>query len=145
MILKPDKGNAVVILDRSVYNEQIYNILSDSGKFYKLSVDSTHTRQTKLQNFLRRLTKSGLFNDRVYENIYPSGSQPARSYGLPKIHKVKSDLEIPPFWPIISSLGTYNYNLSKWLVSLLSLLVPNDYSTKDTFTFQYITNLFYLT
>ena len=39
VILKPDKGNAVVIMDRSVYNQQIYNILSDGTKFSKLSVD----------------------------------------------------------------------------------------------------------
>ena len=135
VILKPDKGNAVVILDRSIYNEQIYNILRDETKFSKLSVDPTITRQTKLQTFLRRLKKFGLFSEKVYEDIYPSGAQPARIYGLPKIHKVKSDQEIPPFRPIISSLGTYNYNLSKWLVSLLGPLVPDEHSTKDTFTF----------
>ena len=135
VILKPDKGNAVVIMDRSVYNQQIYNILSDGTKFSKLSVDPTFTRQTKLQNFLRRIKNFGLFSDSVYEHIYPSGAKPARIYGLPKIHKVKSDLEIPPFRPIISSLGTYNYNLSQWLVSLLSPLVPDNHSTKDTFTF----------
>ena len=35
--------------------------------------------------------------------------------------------------PIVSSTGTFNYNLASFLCNLLSHLVPNDYSCKDTF------------
>ena len=35
---------------------------------------------------------------------------------------------------IISSIGTFNYNLARFLCNLLSPLVPNDYSCKDTFS-----------
>ena len=58
VILKPDKGNAVVVLDRSVYKSKIYNILSDTSKFRQLSSDPTVTRQTKLCNFLLKLLGS---------------------------------------------------------------------------------------
>ena len=78
VILKPDKSNAVVILDRSIYNEQIYIILRDETKCSKLSVDPTITRQTKLQIFLRRLKKFGLFSEKGYLDIHPSSAQPAR-------------------------------------------------------------------
>ena len=37
--------------------------------------------------------------------------------------------------PIVSSIGTFNYNLARFLCDLLSPLVPNDYSCKDTFSF----------
>ena len=37
--------------------------------------------------------------------------------------------------PIVSSIGTFNYNLAHFLCDLLSPLVPNDYSCKDTFSF----------
>ena len=37
--------------------------------------------------------------------------------------------------PIVSSIGTFNYNLAQCLCDLLSPLVPNDYSWKDTFSF----------
>ena len=44
---------------------------------------------------------------RNYEKVYPRGSQPARLYGLPKLHKM-SDVDIyPKFRPIISSTLTY--------------------------------------
>ena len=36
---------------------------------------------------------------------------------------------------IVSSMGTFNYNLTRFLCDLLSPLVPNDYSCKDTFSF----------
>ena len=42
---------------------------------------------------------------------------------------------LPPFRPIVSSVGTYNYNLAQYLGSLLSLHLPSEYSTKDSFTF----------
>ena len=36
---------------------------------------------------------------------------------------------------IVSSIGTFDYNLARFLCDLLSPLVPNDYSCKDTFSF----------
>ena len=35
---------------------------------------------------------------------------------------------------VVSSIGTFTYNLACFLCDLLSLLVPNDYSCKDTFS-----------
>ena len=43
-----------------------------------------------------------------------------------------SDL-FPNIRPILSSIGTFHYVLARFLCDLLSLLVPNDYSCKDTF------------
>ena len=39
----------------------------------------------------------------------------------------------PKLGPIVSSTGTFNYNLASFLCNLLSPLVPNNYSCKDTF------------
>ena len=65
--------------------------------------------------------------------FYPKVSLPARIYGLPKLYK-KFD-RIPSFRAVVSSLNTFNYNLAKFLGSLLTPLLPMDYSAKDTFTF----------
>ena len=35
VILKPDKGNGVVLLDRSAYSRKVYDVLEDTGKFTK--------------------------------------------------------------------------------------------------------------
>ena len=67
--------------------------------------------------------------------MYPSGSSPARIYGTPKMHKFSSSDSFPKLRPIVSSIGTFNYNLARFLCDLLSPLVPNDYSCKDTFSF----------
>ena len=39
------------------------------------------------------------------------------------------------FRPIVSSLGTFNYNLAVFLGKLLSDDIPNEFSCSDTFTF----------
>ena len=97
----------VVILDRTVYGNSILNIISDSSQFKKLKNDPTLLREGQLQRFLCNLKKNGEIDNIIYDKIYPSGSQPARIYRLPKMHKVQDHLSTPPFWPIFSSIGTY--------------------------------------
>ena len=67
--------------------------------------------------------------------MYPSGSTPARIYGTPKMHKFSPSDSFPKLHPILSSIGTFNYNLASFLCDPLSPLVPNDYCYKDTFSF----------
>ena len=58
------------------------------------------------------------------------------------MHKLGDPTSIPPFCPIVSSIGTYNYNLDKLLCNRLEPYIPNDYNASDTFTFvQEINNL----
>ena len=51
------------------------------------------------------------------------------------MRKFSSSDSFPKLCPIVSSIGTFNYNLARFLCDLLSPLVPNDYSCKDTFSF----------
>ena len=67
--------------------------------------------------------------------MYPSGSAAARICGTPKMHNFSSSDSLPKLRPIVSSIGTFNYNLACFLCDLCSLLVPNDYFCKDTFAF----------
>jgi hypothetical protein len=67
----------------------------------------------------------------VYEKIVPSGSKLGVLYGLPKIHKKDA-----PIRPIISSIGTYNYKLAKYLDGIIKpLLKESKYILNDTFDF----------
>ena len=142
VILKPDKGNGVVVLDRATYDESILNLITDSSKFNNLNCDPTLSREGKLQRLLRKLKKNGEIDDTTYKDIYPTGSQPARIYGSPKMHKVCEPSSAPPFRPIVSSIGTYNYNLAKFLCTLLDSHIPSDFCARDTFSFvNEITNL----
>ena len=57
MIIRPDKGNGVVVMDRVIYNQQMYALLSDKNKFKKLSEDPTKLLEGQLQRYLRELKK----------------------------------------------------------------------------------------
>ena len=67
--------------------------------------------------------------------MYASGSAPACIYGTSKMPKFSSSDSFPKLRPIVSSIGTFDYNLARFLCDLLSHLIPNDYSCKDTFSF----------
>ena len=67
--------------------------------------------------------------------MHPSDYAPARIYGIPKMHKFSSSDSLPKLRPIVSPIGTFNYNLARFLFDLLSPSAPNDYSCKDTFSF----------
>ena len=128
VITEHDKGNGVVILDWKPYDRSIQKIILDTSKFKKLNEDP-------IQRYLRKYEQKNFFNENVYDKLYPSGSAPARIYDTPKMHKFSSSDSFPKLRPIVSSIGTFNYNLVRFLCDLLSPLVPNDYSCKDTFSF----------
>ncbi len=135
IICKPDKGNGVVIIDKVVYINKMLDLLNDPSKFKKLETDPTLRREGQLQRFLRNLKGSKLFDNYSYEKVYPSGSQCGRLYGLPKLHKVTFQGQTPPFRPVVSSIGTYNYQLAKMLSGLITPLLPTEHCTTDTFSF----------
>ena len=84
---------------------------------------------------MRKITDRNLFNENAYKKIYPCGSKPASIYGLPKTHKMLFDSDDFSLRPIISSIGTYNYNLAKFLNELLDPVIPKEHCTKDSFSF----------
>ena len=92
-------------------------------------------REASLQCSLRKLKQKNFFNKNEYDKLYPSGSAPARIYGTPKMHKFSPSDSFPKLRSVLSSIGTFNYNLARFLCDLFSPLVPNDYSCKDTFSF----------
>ena len=92
-------------------------------------------REASLQRFLRKLKQKNFFNKNEYDKLYPSGSATAHMYGTSKMHKFSSSDSFPKLCPIVSSTGTFNYNLAHFLCNLLSPKVTNDYSCKDTFSF----------
>ena len=61
-------------------------------------------------------------------------------YGLPKIHK-----ENCPIRPILSAIGTFNYNCAKFLVPLLNPLTHNDFTVKNSIEFAKELNTFRFT
>ena len=133
VMLRPDKGNGVATLNRKDYICGMNNMINERSKFKLLIADPTSLQEGQLQRFLRKLKDEGFFNANVYKSVYPTGSRPARMYGLPKLHETFDS--VSAFRPILSSIGTYNYQLVKFLAKLLDYVIPNDHSAKDTFSF----------
>ena len=81
--------------------------------------------------------KKTVLKENEYDNLYPSGSAAARIYGTPKMQKFSYSDSFPKLRPIVSFIGTFNSNLTRFPWNLLSSLVPDDYSCEDTFSFDF--------
>ena len=99
------------------------------------NLSSKLLREGQPQRFLRTFKNKSFFTDESYDKIYPSGFKPTSIYDLPKIHRLNINIDNLSLRPIISSIGTYNYNLSKFLTNLFAPVIPTTNCTKDSLTF----------
>ena len=49
--------------------------------------------------------------------------------------KLKSTTDTLTFRPIVSSIGTCNYNLAIFLIDMLDPVIPTEYCAKESFSF----------
>ena len=105
VILRPDKGSGVVVLNRTDYEKSNKNLRNQKTKFKKLSEDVTIKREPKLQRFLRTLKNNKCLDDVEYGRIYPSSSSPAKIYGSPKMLKPFDANSPLNFRPIVFPLA----------------------------------------
>ena len=132
-ITKPDKGCGVVIMNKENYVSKVYDIINDQTKFNKSHVEEKKLitkLEDKLNNALRTLRTKRCISEEFYRECYASGSQLGYMYGLPKVHK--SDC---PVRPIVAAYGTYNFNLGKLILPMISQLAINQYTVKNSYDF----------
>ena len=141
VIQKADKGNSVVIVEKDVYVRHMETILNkfDFNKFEKVSIKKgilnfSINHEKNINNYLKRLEKSGSLSTEQYKKIKAVGSRPGILYGLCKVHKAITEV-CPPFRPILSAIGTPSYKLAKFLVPKLSSVTFNEFTIKDSFAF----------
>ena len=136
VILKPDKGSGVVVMDKTEYVQKMSVILDDTTKFEMVGPvdlhDNTDKIETDLRKFLASLASKKQISKEIHELIQPVGSQRPRLYGLPKTHKVGV-----PLRPILSMIGSAQHRLAKWLTSLIEPVTEfySAHCVKDSFTF----------
>lgn len=114
-ITKADKSNALVILDKEDYNGKIYDLLNDRDTYSTLTSDPY---ERKLRDFNKKIKVLLKNNPDLIKQLSTISSSLPYLYGLVKTHKPGN-----PIRPIISSVGSVAYKLSKWLVKLLSPVV----------------------
>ena len=133
IITHPDKGNGVVILNKSDYIIKMNDILEDDTKFFKSNADLFSTLlkyEDKTNRLLETLFKQNIIDEETKFRLRSSGSKPGIMYGLPKIHK--PDV---PMRPILSTIDSHNYQVSKYLNNLLSPFIDSPFIVKDSFDF----------
>ena len=157
IVSKSDKGNATVFTKKVDYIAKMEEILSDKTKFELLENQSENIIQqmeTSFNSYLysikdeykrvvvhdelgktsteKVLHKTKSINQQIYKKIYSTGAKCGVAYGLTKVHKNNN-----PIRPIVSTIGTYNYNASNYLTKVLTSTLKSKfkYVVKDSFDF----------
>ena len=89
IILPPDKGSGVVLLNRTDYGGKLHSIVSDASKFVidPDQTDSVQKIERKVTQALKSLHSRGVISNETLNRLTPKGSVTPRMYGLPKTHK----------------------------------------------------------
>ena len=109
IIQKADKGNSILIFNKSDYMKRMTEMLSDIDKFKKLIVKPAKElnlllkHEDKLVSFLKGIKK--YIGEDLYKSLYPQGSQPGIMYESSKIDKPLVN-GFPKLRPILSALNT---------------------------------------
>ena len=131
VILKPDKGNGIVLINKTEYNLEMKKLLSDRSKIKVIQKDPTLTRLKTGQNYVNTMFKRNEISEEEKKQLRPMAAQLGRPHGLPKTHKAYDNL--PSFRPIIDTTSTPYSNIGKFVSSLLQPLRHNDYNLKRLF------------
>lgn len=110
VVVKSDKGNKTVVMNRSEYEEKMENMVTDKETYVELADDPT-LRYEKLVNEMF---------DRWYENgkmtFEETRDMKAHNTVAPGIYGLVKDKEGRPLRPVVST----TYKLSKMLASIFT-------------------------
>ena len=102
-------------------------IIQDPTKFAPISETIskfTLRMEDKINRFLLKIRKLNCITQEIYDSLRSTGSAPGILYGLPKIHKTDFASKFQ-FRPIFAAYKTPSFNITKYLVSVLSSLTTN--------------------
>ena len=130
VILKPDKGNSIVLITKTDCNLEMKKLFSDHSKFKVTKEDPTLTRLKTVQNYMSTMIKRNEISKEEKKQLRPMVTQLGRAHGPPKL---KAYANLPSFRPIIDTTSSPYHNIGKFLSSLQQPLTHNDYNLKDSF------------
>ena len=117
-----DKGVGICIMKRESYYKKMDSIIN-LPQFEKLRITRKNAKhpvlkeEERITNILKSLLKEGRITQTVYEQMKPKGSQPARLYGLAKVHKQNI-----PMRPVLSMPGSAYHKVALYVAKCLSLV-----------------------
>jgi len=128
-ILKADKGNSTVIMNKSEYEAKMEEHLN-CGPYKRLDKNPTELYRKKVFKFCEALHKENKFDKQTFKSLISNNARTPILYGAPKIHK-----QDVPLRPIVSSYNSPTQKLSKLLHGILKPIVGNNFSIRNSAEF----------
>ena len=94
MILKPNKGQGIIPINKTDYYQSLERLFGDRKQFQVLDHDLTLTDLVTIRNYIQAIHKQGEINETEMKEMRPKAAQVGRAHGHPKIHKKYIDLPI---------------------------------------------------
>ena len=115
-----DKGVGICVMHKETYHNKMDSIISlpQFEKWIPPRKNAMHPllkEEQRITDTLSELYKNQKISEDLFNKLRPSGSQPARLYGLAKVHK--QDM---PMRPVLSMPGSAYYNVAKQVAIWLS-------------------------
>lgn len=131
IVLNADKSNKTVIMEKADYKEKMLDLLSDTSIYKKIGRCLTYSMQNKCNSIVKNWLSKNFISKNTAKNLSISNAVPCKIYGLVKTHK-----EGMPLRPIVSSISSPFYNLSKFFGNILKKVVgKTENSVKNSFQF----------
>ena len=80
VLLKPDKGNGIVLVDCLDHKNSVKQMLSGRIKFRKINEDPRFRRLSSLQQYLRKLKGNKEISEEINQRIQPQNGRLARAH-----------------------------------------------------------------
>ena len=117
-----DKGIGICLMKKDMYHSKMDNIINlpQFEKVTKVRKNQKHPllkEEERVQNTLKKLLEEEKIGKVLYDRMKPMGSQPARLYGLAKVHKNDT-----PIRPVLSMPGSAYFGVASQVAFWLSLI-----------------------
>ena len=87
LVLTADKGVAMVVIDKEDYIQKAETVFAQPA-YRTIDRDPTKKLKAKLITTCRKIKRDTNMDEGMYKAMYPTGCNPLKFYGLPKIHKL---------------------------------------------------------
>ena len=128
MLLNQDKGQGIVILDRTKYIKKYMNLIN-KDQFRELE---NKTNRNKITKLTQEFKNNKSLSEEDYKRIYPKSSRPGSFYGTEKVHKLKENLHCRELTFKTDHIKCRNSNIktAKHLATLLLPSTSSEYNIK---------------
>lgn len=124
LVLNADKCNVTVVMLRSDYDRKMDDLLNDTTTYLPLNHDPTASIQEKVNKLFSHWQEQHYITNGQGKWYRKYNSVCSKLYGLVKIHK-----DGYPIRPIVASIGSPTYNLSKMVCKILKNVVGKSHRT----------------